>query len=112
MSARWRIATGVSACIYLVSKLLVVKYRLVAAEPAHRLFLECGVDTGLGNGLIDFGFCAARRDPADGFAVHFDGQAALVWEKVGECETVHIAFFDVLGAVLGRSAIGGRMPRL
>ena len=75
------------------------------AEAATRtklgnLVLESSVEPCLRDGLIDFRFRAAGRDPADRFAIDLDRQPTLVWKEVGEGQRLDTSLFHVVRSIL------------
>src|SRR5437867_9334100 len=54
------------------------------------LFFEEGVESSLGDGLVDLGFGTAGGDTADGLAIDLDGQAALIGKVVRKSQGFHV----------------------
>jgi hypothetical protein len=81
--------------------------KAAASRRTPKLFFEEGVDAGLGDGFVDFGFGAAGGDAAESLTVHFDGEAALVGKEIGEGESFHAAFFHSIGGVFRRGSVKG-----
>src|SRR6266699_3518762 len=78
----------------------------------HPSLLEQRVECGLCDGFVDLRFGAAGGNAADGLAVHLDGQAALVREKVRKSEDIGVASFQGVGAVFRRTPLEGGVPGL
>src|SRR5438270_5753210 len=76
------------------------------------LFFEEGVESGLGDGLVDLGFGTAGGDTADGLAIDLDGQAALIGKVVRKSHGFHVALFHVVSGVFRGTPVEGRVPAL
>ena len=76
------------------------------------LFFEEGVESSLGDGLVDLGFGTAGADTADGLAIDLDGQAALIGKVVRKSQGFHVALFHVVSGVFRGTPVEGRVPGL
>lgn len=62
-------------------------------------FLKHGVNSCLGDVLVDVRFRTAGRDRSDGLAVYLDRQASLAGKEIRKREDVEIAFLESVRAV-------------
>ena len=58
------------------------------------LFFQERIKPGLSNLLVNLRLCSAGGDPTEDLAIHPNGQAPLVGEKLRKSKVFHIAFLD------------------